>query len=198
MAGRKTRPNGRELKIIKKYILARDGNKCYICNHTFRDNQLIVIEHVDNDPLNWEPENLKAACQSCNIKKDPPYRNKRDIDTYGEGEGERGRLRLYNDIKHVLNLGDLAMFKNVYGELKFTDWLRKEMTKRMKIPIEEIVYDGANITGLQPKTTREYLKKLCYKTGPYRRNTEDKQGIEHLEWKPEHFPYKDLMKKYSK
>lgn len=199
MVKRLSRLNSRELKIIKEFLLARDGCKCKICDKYFPADELIV-DHIDNDYTNWDPDNLQLANQSCNIKKNPPYRSKKDVDKRGGAEKDegRGRLRLYTEIKAYLNFGDLAMFKNVYGELKFNDWLRKEMTKRMRIPVEEIIYDGANITGLQPKTTREYLKKLCYKTGPYERITEESEGIEYLQWKEKDFPFKEEIIKWAK
>ena len=100
MAKRTSRANSKELKIIKQYLLKRDGSQCNICERKLASNKLIV-EHKDNNYLNWEPENLQFACQKCNIAKNPPYSNKTDVDNMCVSVCDEPKPQSYEMYKNI-------------------------------------------------------------------------------------------------
>lgn len=66
---------------IRPSILRRAENKCEFCgveNYSYRVNDdgkivriILTIAHVyDENPMNCDPENLKALCQRCHLKLD--------------------------------------------------------------------------------------------------------------------------------
>jgi 5-methylcytosine-specific restriction endonuclease McrA len=64
---------------IRATILKRANHQCEFCgvkNYTVRNNARIVlaVAHLDQQPENNHPKNLKALCQKCHLKHDSPYR----------------------------------------------------------------------------------------------------------------------------
>lgn len=53
--------------IIKKFLIARDGNFCLICGKEPPQVKL-QIDHADNNPVNWDPDNLHLLCQKDNLQ----------------------------------------------------------------------------------------------------------------------------------
>lgn len=200
---RESRPNGRETKIIKQFMISRLLEKekeliCEICRKQ-KDETELIIEHKNNDHTDWDPDNLQLACQPCNISKNPPkllQRMQVNIDGFAGRSGGGGRRELYKKMVEVWGISNVGMMKNFFAEDAFIGWLDKEMKKRHSIPKDEVIYDGANIAGVQAKQTREYLKKMLFRTGPYRERTEE--GIIYIEWKKKDFPFNELMKKFTK
>ena len=50
---------------VQNYLDLRDGHKCFICG----TEQGLIIDHWDNDPTNYSPENLHWLCWPDNVKK---------------------------------------------------------------------------------------------------------------------------------
>lgn len=197
MSKRHTRANGRELKVIKSWLVKRcieEHGKliCDICKNEKTERQLI-IEHKDNDFLNWHPENLHLACQSCNIKKDPPYRNPGDIDNVRDGV----RVFVQDLLNDEIKPRTAEMQRNMRSEPAFISWLKREMNKKLRMELEDVINSGAHISEVSVDTTRRYLKKLTSRLGPY--NIElDSSGMKWLVWKTRHMPFKELIKKHCK
>ena len=76
-------------KEIRKQILERANNRCEFCgveNHTLRyhvsekdgieipTRVVLTIAHLDHQPENCDPENLRALCQRCHNKYDAKHR----------------------------------------------------------------------------------------------------------------------------
>ena len=64
---------------IRATILKRANHRCEFCgveNYTVRHNAKIylAVAHLDQQPENNHPNNLKALCQRCHLKHDAPYR----------------------------------------------------------------------------------------------------------------------------
>ena len=72
-------PPRKEWQLIRERILKRASNQCEFCgvkNYTVRLHARIVlaVAHLDQQPENNHPTNLKALCQKCHLKHDAPYR----------------------------------------------------------------------------------------------------------------------------
>ena len=72
---------------IRDRILERAQNCCEFCgvqNHTYRLNDnngnlayiVLTIAHLDHQPENCEPDNLRALCQRCHNRYDAEHRSK--------------------------------------------------------------------------------------------------------------------------
>lgn len=49
------------------FIASRDGEYCLICKRGPGKVKL-QIDHADNNPSNWEPDNLHLLCQTHNLQ----------------------------------------------------------------------------------------------------------------------------------
>ena len=71
-------------KQIRKRILDRAGNRCEFCgveNHSLRTNNrgklvmiVLTVAHLDHQPENCDPDNLRALCQRCHNRYDAKHR----------------------------------------------------------------------------------------------------------------------------
>ena len=66
-------------KEIRQQILLRANNKCEFCgieNYLKRENGAVVvltIAHLDHQPENCNPDNLRALCQRCHLSYDAKH-----------------------------------------------------------------------------------------------------------------------------
>lgn len=182
MANRTSRLNSRELKKIKISLRNRDGLKCNICKNSLTIKTLIV-DHIDNDYSNNNMRNLQLACQSCNIKKNPPYQSKKDVDNMRVG----GCVGLDEPPKPQ----SAEMARNMKSEPMFISWLEKEMKHCNKMELEDVVCSGAQFSGVSIDTVRtRYLKKLTSRLGFY--DVIEELGVKYIVWKSTKYP--DIIK----
>ena len=72
-------PPRKEWQHIRERILKRANHQCEFCgvqNYTIRMNARVVLSvaHLDQQPENNHPTNLKALCQRCHLLHDQPFR----------------------------------------------------------------------------------------------------------------------------
>lgn len=53
---------------VRGYLTERDGNRCAVCGRSSAEVPL-EIDHIDGDPGNWAPENLRLLCHLDNVKE---------------------------------------------------------------------------------------------------------------------------------
>ena len=90
-------------KEIRQRILERAGNRCEFCGaengkpHPETGSIVVLtIAHLDHDPTNNAPENLRALCQRCHLRYDAK------IHAQHARETRRRKLRmeeLWNSLK---------------------------------------------------------------------------------------------------
>jgi len=193
MARRTSRLNSRELKEIRIKLAAQDGVKCKNCDKNIPLEKL-VVDHIDSNYLNNSWDNLQLLCQKCNIIKDPPYRDNKDVDNFSLGanpslreyEGE------YLSVYPAVGSHSYPVWKNLKSEPAFKAWLENMMIIHLVIQVDIVINDGANIAECSTKTTKSYLDKLIYQTGPYYIYEDPETGIRYLKWKEQFFPHKSL------
>ncbi len=193
MVKRASRLNSRELKYIKSFLMGKYGSICQMDKKEYPMRKL-VVDHIDNNPLNNEESNLQLLCQSCNISKNPPYKiiNK-DVDNFSLGGSEDviGSESGYENNSTPFGMNSYPVWKRLKSEPIFRNWLEENMRIKLTMLVEQVINDGANIADCSTKTARTYLNKLVYDTGPYYIYEDDKTGVEYLKWKNEFFPYKE-------
>lgn len=63
------RPTIAQKRKLIKYLVERDGFKCYLCGEEFKNTREPILEHLNKDWKDNREDNLGLAHQSCNIKK---------------------------------------------------------------------------------------------------------------------------------
>ena len=64
-----SRPTLAQKRKIFKFLVDRDGYKCYLCEKGFKSPREPILEHLNNQWDDNREDNLALAHQSCNIKK---------------------------------------------------------------------------------------------------------------------------------
>lgn len=63
------RPTIAQKRRLMKYLVERDGFKCYLCEKEFKNTREPVLEHLNDDWRDNREDNLALAHQKCNIEK---------------------------------------------------------------------------------------------------------------------------------
>lgn len=70
----------------------KDGK---LTSRHFKGRFILTVAHLDQNPANNEPSNLKALCPTCHNRHDAPHRAKNAKRTRYENK-HRGQLKLWN------------------------------------------------------------------------------------------------------
>lgn len=160
-------------RLAYNFIAARDGEYCLVCKRKPTQVRL-EIDHADNNPSNWDPDNLHLLCQRHNLKmrQVTVREHKRLIAHYSamnvyERERERGNpstsaLKTLVDYRQ----GSPEMQVSSWCDEQYRNWILTYIKANGFIPKEEAIYSGAEIVGNSPTTCQRYLKKLISAAGP--------------------------------
>lgn len=70
-----TRQWGPSYSWVVRFLIQRDGEKCYLCGEKVckrhGTHSALIVEHKDNDETNFNPANLGLAHRCCNGIKNP-------------------------------------------------------------------------------------------------------------------------------
>jgi hypothetical protein len=169
------------------FIASRDGEYCLICKRGPGKVKL-QIDHADNNPSNWEPDNLHLLCQTHNLQlRSVPVAKKLRTIRWHSAKNVCVRERRYGSIstkvaKDTLEYrsGSVEMKANSMFEPVFTEWL----LQNLPMPKSEAIYSGAQIAGCNPVTCERYLKKLTSAAGPLNEFRDD-MGTATIDFKPD-------------
>ncbi len=153
---------------VYRYLIERDGNKCSLCGKKEKDVKL-EIDHINGNPSNQDPKNLRLLCHSCNIKNAIHLNQKSRHKHHGvfvEREGEKldATTKYKQKIKYYE--GSIEMQANECYELEFRSWLTAYLKNFIEIEKEEAIASGAERTGASINACRNYLMKFTSKEGP--------------------------------
>ena len=160
-------------EIAYRFIAARDGEYCLKCKRKPLTIPL-QIDHADNKPDNWDPENLHLLCQKHNLefRGKPAAEHKRLIRDYSaKNERERARERGRENTHLVKDMVDFRnaspeMKANSYYETQYREWVLRVIREGKFITKVEAVNSGAEVVGCSPLTANRYLAKLASSVGP--------------------------------
>jgi len=130
----------------------------------------LQIDHADNDPSNWTPDNLHLLCQTHNLQlRGISVKKKLHALRWYSAKNVCVRERTYGSIgtkvaKDTLDYrsGSVEMKANSLFEPAFTEWL----LTHLPMVREEAQYSGAQVVGCSPETANRYMKKLTSAAGP--------------------------------
>lgn len=80
---------------VKAYLLERQNNRCSICNmiNKWQEKNLVfVMDHIDGNYENNDPDNLRLVCPNCDSQL-PTYKSK------NRGNGRHYRRKRYSEGK---------------------------------------------------------------------------------------------------
>ncbi len=63
------RPTIAQKRKLMKYLVERDGYKCYLCEKGFKNTRDVVLEHLNDNWGDNREDNLALAHQKCNLEK---------------------------------------------------------------------------------------------------------------------------------
>ncbi len=145
---------------ILRFLIERDGKKCMLCGNEAKS---LEIDHINGNPADHNPSNLRLLCHSCNVKtsmhKTRDSRCK-DHGVFVEREGEKldATTEYKNKIKYYE--GSPEMQANECYELAFRNWLIAYLINYGEIEKEEAIASGAERTGASINAVRNYLMKF--------------------------------------
>lgn len=160
---------------VYMFLVLRDGEQCSYCGislATQNDKVSLKLEinHIDQDPWNWRPENLNLACKGCNLgernrascapRRDSANKEKEQL----EGRPATRIVRTFVDYSHPE--APVTMQANFLFETDYRNWILKLVQEKGFYPREDAVFAGAEVVGCSPQVTRVYLKKLTSSAGP--------------------------------
>lgn len=174
-------------RLAYDFIASRDGEYCLICKRGPGSVKL-QIDHADNNPSNWAPDNLHLLCQTHNLQlRSVPIAKKLRTIRWHSAKNVCVRERQYGSVsskvaKDTLDYrsGSVEMKANNMFEPVFTEWL----LAHIPMSRDEAKNSGAHVVGCSPATTKRYLEKLTSAAGPLR-EFKDGMGIATVDFKPE-------------
>jgi hypothetical protein len=152
---------------VRLWLASRDGKNCRNCGAVPDSPHQLDIDHIDGNPANSSPANLRLLCRSCNTSAG--IRRAQGIGTFLEREGEIAeKLGLPSAdsttaLKSKVNYssGSPEMQVNDAVETEFRSWAIGLLLRLGEYPLDNLIADGAERTGGSINAIRNYLKKMC-------------------------------------
>jgi len=155
-------------KWIYLFLKQRDGHSCSKCMKKESELGKLEIHHIDENPSNQDPPNLRLLCHSCHIKVSIKGNDPKHYGIFVEREGEN--LNATAKIKAAVDYqqGSPEMQANDYYELEFRNYIiaRLKRTENHKIEKDDAISSGAERTGASINACRNYLMKMASSEGP--------------------------------
>lgn len=168
-----------------RYLTLRDGEGCARCGELPTAQNTLDIDHLDGDPRNNDPENLRLLCRSCNVAVENSARTGESAKCVRVSREGQPMTRIAKEDAGYRQ-GSPEMQANQLYEVAFREWLL-EQVRDGGYSKNEAVNEGAELFGCSPATTTRYLGKLTSKAGPLH-ETRDYLGHILLVLKPQYQP----------
>lgn len=172
-----------------RYLALRDGDQCALCktqpptDHETPQNKL-DIDHIDGNPHNNNPDNLRLLCRRCNVTQMRQHSKALQRSALRERERKEGKpaTRIAKDDANYRE-GSSEMQANLLYEVPFRAWLIRQITTKGGYDYNTAANEGAEVIGCSPLTTTRYIAKLTSPAGPLK-ETKDALGHRILTMKP--------------
>ncbi len=145
------RMNGRNRKKWYQFLAARDSEFCAWCGKA-GSVKTLIIDHIDNNNRNNDPENYQLLCRSCNTKKNPRRKSKPKTESVEISEP----------------LSSKELIKNEKCEPIFRTWIETQALRWRRLELKDAINSGAEVAGISPATAERYLNKMCSSAGKFR------------------------------
>ena len=126
------------------------------------------IDHIDGNPNNDHPDNLRLLCRRCNVATSNRLHPRRNYSSdLREREKREGRpaTRIARQDANYRD-GSPEMQANLLYEVPFRRWLMRKVTTEGSYDRTTAIAEGAELVGCSPLTTARYVTKLTSPSGP--------------------------------
>jgi hypothetical protein len=164
----------RDKNLRKKHynqLCERDGGRCRVCGKRPPEVYL-EVDHIDGNKENNHQENLQLLCRTDNRKKNP--RGK------GKGGVVKRRVVSADNYREVMDQTRMSpeMYQNSRAEPAFRHWLYKRMKENGRMPVQQIVFAGAEYARCSTYAIRtNYLPKATSEEGMYVRYYDEEKKL---------------------
>jgi len=156
-----------------RFLVLRDGEKCRACGSVPKNTYGLDIDHIDRNPTNTNPDNLRLLCRSCNVAEENRKRPSDGVCVGVHGK-ENPRTRIAKEAASY-SQGSPEMQANALFEVRYRHWLQSFIAASGFVARKDAVNAGAEAVGCSPATAGRYLAKLTSLTGPLK-ETKDMLG----------------------
>jgi hypothetical protein len=171
--------SGPRRKKIYDFLVARDGEFCWIGGET-GNNHTLVIDHWDNNNANNDLQNLHLICRSVNALKNPRGRSRKiQSSTYVCADVSASITKLMNPRSLSPELE-----KNLHAEPRFRHWLFSNVVHHTRIKLATVLNGGAETAHCSQETIKRYVRKLTWEEGLYHMVMDIDTQTEFVELKP--------------
>jgi hypothetical protein len=137
--------------------LSKNGELCQFCGRT-SDVMQLVIDHIDNNNVNNNPENLRLLCRRCNYIKNP----RRPVD------------ECVNENVHE----EMSELQTSHTKKPlFRRFVWHEINELEEIPEKNILDSVAEELDMSQVTAKRWLDAMCSSRGALERITRVKTTI---------------------
>lgn len=158
----------KERDTLYKFIAARDGEYCLTCRALPTEEKPLQIDHANDDPTDWDPDNLHLACWRCNNEfKTMSTEDHIETVKYYSALNESERLRESGHpsgemVKELVDYrsGSIEMQANSYFEKAYIRWIIRYIIEHGFISKQEAIDSGAQEVGCSTISAERYLRKL--------------------------------------
>lgn len=168
----------KEVRKRKEQLIEKYGAKCSWpgCRKDFsniKDKQklfnLLILDHIDNNPYNNEIYNNQLLCREHNKKKNPSKIisacRQKNLSLLYIYENTESRAVLTESLR----IDSIAMAKHLYGDNAFRTFVREEVFKE---PVKGALYDelvtsGIEVARLRKAVLEEKLEGMTSSKGEY-------------------------------
>ena len=134
--------------VITKGLLTKTQlGLCALCH----EPGIEEIDHINGDPSDNHPDNLRGVHKSCNIRA-------RNLQRTPSADSVDVRVSKEESAEIEINRD---------AEPRYRKWLWERTGKNLPLYVQEAIYGGAEFVGISPVTARRYLGKATSPQGSY-------------------------------
>ena len=146
--------NSRMRKKAYPYLKNMFGPYCRGCQ-ALESERKLVIDHIDNNNKNNNPNNWQFLCRSCNYIKNPRLEEREPLDVCVGGS------------KPFDTPSEIKI--NREREPLFRKYAEEEVKANVQVQEQELINSGAEKLEFSPVTANRYLKKMYSSAGKLQR-----------------------------
>lgn len=140
---------------VAMMLYEKQGGKCSLENPASACEFPLEIDHIDGNPGNWDPKNVRLLCHRHNIGQ-----RSKNVSVSKETDATE---QLHGKVDY--STGAPEMQVNDDTEVPFRNYIEARL-RREKRPIgrRALQDDGAELFGISIATADRHLRKLCAPT----------------------------------